>query len=386
MENGNVIVTAVGDYNLDEPDNPEAIFEYTADMLRRADIAFCQLECPYSDKGSMNSNGPRGAIQRDVGNLKGIPFAGFDVVSMAGNHIMDWGQDALLDCRERLRSEGITVIGAGANIEEARKPAILERDGNRIAFLSYCSVAPKGYYASPGKAGIAPMRVITHYEPFEDDQPGTPCETMTFPVPRDLEALTGDIRSLRSKADVVVVSQHWGIHGLPYKIADYQPIVAHAAIDAGADIVVGHHPHMLKGVEVFKGKVILYSIGAFAYSRRPSTRADYLKQHDPDWETARQRVWKEVVQGLAPSGKPGDYGFHGHSKRSMIINMRIKNKELRRVSFIPVMINEKNQPQPLSPSDPKGQDVIRDLATATDKANMNGRFAVDGEEVVISPS
>ncbi len=384
MENGKVIVTAVGDYNLDEPDNPEAIFEFTGDMLRKADIAFCQLEAPYSDKGSMNSNGPRGAINRDVGNLKAIPAVGFDVVSMAGNHVMDWGQDALLDCMSRLRSAGITVIGAGADIVEARKPAFFERDGNRIAFLSYCSVAPNGYYASPGKAGVNPMRAITHYEPFEDDQPGTPCDVLTFPVRTDLEALVADVKDVRSKADVVIVSQHWGIHGLPYKIADYQPVVAHAAIDAGADIIVGHHPHMLKGVGIYKGKVILYSIGNFASNRKPATRAAYFKQHDTHWDARRQRVWNELVRGLAPRDTPVDHGYHGHTKNSMLLKIAISDKKIQRVSFIPVLINDKDQPEPVAPSDPRGQKVIQDLTDATQRVNMNGTFTVDGAEVVIS--
>ena len=384
MENGKVIVAAVGDYNLDEPDNPEAIFEFSGDILRKADIAFCQLEAPYSDKGSMGSNGPRGTINRDVGNLKAIPAAGFDVVSMAGNHVMDWGRDGLLDCMDRLRKEGIIVIGAGADIEEARKPSIMERGGNRIAFLSYCSVAPKGYYASPGKAGVAPMRAVTHYEPFEDDQPGTPCDILTFPVQTDLEAMVADIKNARSKADVVVVSQHWGIHGLPYKIADYQPVIAHAAIDAGADIVFGHHVHMLKGVDVYKGKPILYTIGSFAMNRRPATRAEYRRQHDPDWMSRRQRVWNETLLGVVPREKTVELGYHGHTKSSMILKIAISNKKVQKVSFIPVLINDKDQPVPVSPSDPKGQEVIRDLTNATQQVNMNGTFTVDGAEVVIS--
>lgn len=384
MASGNVTIAAVGDYNLDEPDNPERIFEFSGDILRKADIAFCQIECPYSDKGSMNSNGPRGAINKDVGNLKAIPAVGFDIVSLAGNHLMDWGQDALLDCIQRLRNDGITVIGAGANIDEARKPAVLERDGIRIAFLTYCSVAPKGYYAAPGKAGVAPMRVITHYEPFEDDQPGTPCDILTFPVQTDLEALLADVKAVRSKADVVILSLHWGVHGLPFKIADYQPVVAHAGLDAGADIVLGHHPHMLKGVEIYKGKVIFYSMGNFAYSRRPETRADYNNQHDPEWKARRERAWHEAVQGLAPRESDVDMGHKGHTRSSMIVKIVIGNKKIQRVSFIPVQINEKDQPVPLSPSDPRGQAIIKELTVATQHVNMNAKFNVDGDEVVIS--
>ena len=119
---------------------------------------------------------------------------------------------------------------------------MFERDGTRIAFLSYCSVAPKGYYASKGKPGVAPMRAITHYEPLEDDQPGTPCEIFTYPVTEDLEELLADINRARQAADIVVLSLHWGIHYFRGAIAGYQPAVAHAAIDAGPTSFLGTIP------------------------------------------------------------------------------------------------------------------------------------------------
>src|SRR4029077_19964525 len=130
-------------------------FEHTAGIIRQADIAFCQLETSYSDKGSRGSCAPRAATNKDVRTYSPLPAVGLDVVSMASNHAMDWGEDALLDCIARLRRDGIASIGAGANIKEAREPAIVERNGTRIAFLGYCSVAPKGYYAAPGKSGVA---------------------------------------------------------------------------------------------------------------------------------------------------------------------------------------------------------------------------------------
>jgi len=140
-------------------------------------------------------------MAHDLRNYRALPAAGFKVVSMASNHAMDWGTDALLDCIRRLRQDNIAVIGAGADIEEARQAAVLDCKGTRIALLSYCSVAPKGYYASKGKAGVAPMRAITHYEPLEEDQPGTPAEISTYPLEEDLQALSEDVRKAKDNAD-----------------------------------------------------------------------------------------------------------------------------------------------------------------------------------------
>ncbi len=108
------------------------------------------------------------------------------------------------------------------------------------------------------------MRGLTLYEQVETDQPGTPARVHTFPHRGDLEALRHDVRAAKVQADFVALSIHWGIHFVPSEIADYQRDVAHAAIDDGADAILGHHPHILKGIEVYKGRPIFYSLGNFA--------------------------------------------------------------------------------------------------------------------------
>ena len=138
---------------------------------------------------------------------------------------MDWGPDALLDTVALLHEQGIKTVGAGRNLAEAREPAIVERDGVRVAFLAYCSVLREGYAAKPGSRGIAPMRAHTYYEPAEY-QAGMPPRVVTFPYEEDLSALVDDVSAARKAADAVVVSLHWGLHFIPRAIADYQPRVA----------------------------------------------------------------------------------------------------------------------------------------------------------------
>jgi poly-gamma-glutamate capsule biosynthesis protein CapA/YwtB (metallophosphatase superfamily) len=368
-------IAAVGDVMVDR-EQPESSFYLVKDAIQKAEVSFCQLETAYSDKGSQGSSGPRGAMRHDVRNYAAIPFAGFSVVSMASNHAMDWGSDALLDCMGRLRRDGIVCPGAGAEIEEARAPAILERNGTRVAFLSYCSVAPKGYYASKGKPGVAPMRAITHYEPLEEDQPGTPCEIFTYPVTEDLEELLGDIKKARQTTDIVAVSLHWGIHYFRAAIAGYQPVVAHAAIDAGADVILGHHPHMLKGVEVYKGKVILYSIGNFAFDSHP-------KAVDTLWYGHRRKVYQGLLKVPEKDARSA-YHFQPESRYSMIANVAIADKQIRKVSVLPVIINSNAQPEPFSASASKGQEVIRYLREITQEADLNAEFTIRGDEAVIA--
>ncbi|MBI4522983.1 MAG: CapA family protein [Deltaproteobacteria bacterium] len=374
MNKGTITIAAVGDVMIDR-DNPESAVSLARKSLQEADLSFCQLETSYSDKGSQSSSGPRGAMANNLRNYVAIPAAGFNIVSMASNHAMDWGKDALIDCRDRLRRDGISPVGAGSEIAEAREPSVLECNGTRIAFLSYCSVAPKGYYASKGKPGVAPMRAITHYEPLEDDQPGTPCEILTYPVEEDLADLLRDIKETRKKADVVALSLHWGIHYFRAAIAGYQPVVARAAIDAGADVILGHHPHMLKGVDVYKGKVILYSLGNFAFDSRP-------RAVDALWYARRRKVYEGLLK-LAGHDESPAYRSQPESRNSMIARIRIADKRIQRVSIVPVLINNQAQPEPLSASEEKGRDVIQYLRDITEEAGLNGALTMSGDEAVV---
>jgi poly-gamma-glutamate capsule biosynthesis protein CapA/YwtB (metallophosphatase superfamily) len=367
-------VVAVGDVIVNRAE-PESIFKYTRDIIQKADISVCQLETSYSDKGSMGSSGPRGAMAHDLRNYRALPAAGFKVVSMASNHAMDWGNDALLDCIRRLRQDNIAVIGAGADIEEARQAAFIDCKGTRIALLSYCSVAPKGYYASKGKPGVAPMRAITHYEPLEEDQPGTPAEISTYPLEEDLQALTEDVRKAKDNADVVVLVLHWGLHYFRAAIAGYQPVVARAAIDAGADIIVGHHAHILKGIGIYKNKVILYSVGNFAFDSNP-------KALDTVWYARRRKLYQGLLK--VPDRDEGSaYRFQHDSRYAVMAKITIQDKRIDRVSLIPVLINKQSEPEPLSASDPRGQEVLYYLRAITEEAELNGKFRVEGDEAVV---
>lgn len=367
-------VVAVGDVIVNR-DEPESIFKYTRDIIQKADISVCQLETSYSDKGSMGSSGPRGAMAHDLRNYRALPAAGFKVVSMASNHAMDWGTDALLDCIRRLRQDNIAVIGAGADIEEARQAAVLDCKGTRIALLSYCSVAPKGYYASKGKAGVAPMRAITHYEPLEEDQPGTPAEISTYPLEEDLQALSEDVRKAKDNADVVVLVLHWGLHYFRAAIAGYQPVVARTAIDAGADIIVGHHAHILKGLGIYKGKVILYSVGNFAFDSNP-------KALDTVWYARRRKLYQGLLK--VPDRDEGSrYRFQHDSRNAVMVKITIQDKRIDRVSLIPVLINNQSEPEPLSASDPRGQEVLHYLRAITEETELNGKFRIEGDEAVV---
>jgi poly-gamma-glutamate synthesis protein (capsule biosynthesis protein) len=283
----NVVILGCGDVGpLREPMSRYS--ELVRPVLAQGDIRFAQVERVYSDRGALqvHSGGAHSRVKPALSSV--FSDCGFNVGSLASNHAMDWGPDALLDTIDVLRARGMQVIGAGRNLAEARAPAIVESKGVRVAFLAYCSILHRGYEAGPEKAGIAPLRVHTYYEAF-DYQPGVPPKVVTVPYQEDLAAMVEDVGKAKKNADVVVVSLHWGIHYIPRMIADYQPAVARAAFDAGADLILGHHAHTPKAIGVHGGKVCFYSLSNFIMTSTTKTpekakafEAQYSVTLDPD--------------------------------------------------------------------------------------------------------
>ncbi len=379
-----VTLVAVGDVT-PEYEHADKQFDLTRPILKGADITFGQLESTLSLRGtrqlgSTPPNEPSRAPSGPVRPLAGDPRlggkilsdAGFNIMSFASNHTMGRSEDGMLDTLNVLKDNNIVVIGCGKNIEEATRPAIIERKGIKVGFLAYCSVVPRGQWATANRSGVAPVRASTAYEQF-DWQAGTPPRIFTKAYPDDLAGMVEDIKKLRPQVDVLVVSHHWGIHFVPALIAMYQYEVGHAAIDAGADLIIGHHAHILKGIEVYKGKVIFFSLAnfkmRFSASMLPSdtggryvTQSGYRYEIDPD--------------------HPG-FAFPIDSIKTILVKCNIANKKIRRVAFLPLWINNDSYPEPLSCSDPRSDKVYRYMEWLCGDQGLDTKFSREGDEVVV---
>jgi poly-gamma-glutamate synthesis protein (capsule biosynthesis protein) len=375
MGNKEVLIYAVGDIFADRAE-PQSIFQHAAGILQRGDITFCQLESPLTHTTAPSIEQLRKRDPKLV--AKAIKEAGFNVVSFASNHCMEDGTEAFLKTIEYLRDEGIRVIGVGENIGEARKPAIVEYNKTRIAFLAYNSTGGSGLWAGTNKPGCAPVRVWCLFEPMEPTQPGTPARPHTFPYREDLAAMVADVQRVRREADIVVVSMHSGIHIMPVAIAEYQVDMAHAAIDAGADLVLQHHAHILKGIEVYQGKTVFYGLNHFAIEVRFMTKEwaalpeikEQLRAQDPNWHP--------------PYPDYASFPFPPDSRKSMIVRCVISDKRIKKVSFLPVMINKQSQPEILDSGDGRFAEVVSYVETITQEAGLGVTFKANGGEVVIS--
>ncbi len=229
-----------------------------------------------------------------------MTFAGFDVITVATNHAKDCGQDScgdqpLLDSLDILRSNGIEPVGGGATLAESRAPAVVEVRGTTFAFLGYDEIAPY-YHAGEGSAGVAPL-------------------TQSF--------LGQDIEALRDAVDVIVVLPQWGIE-YTHNPTAMQRSNAGLAVKAGADLVIGNHPHWVQAVEAFShGEFVAYALGNFVF--------------DQTWSTKTQ-------QGVVLEA-----AFHG--------------SELKGVRLVPIRIVDGHQPTFAEPAE--GQRILQDIWDAS---------------------
>jgi poly-gamma-glutamate synthesis protein (capsule biosynthesis protein) len=348
---------------MDRDDYDES-FAATRDLLRGADVTFGQLETSFALKGSRMPQARHAVLARPDG-AAALGRAGFDVISMAGNHCMDWGAEAFFETKANLEAYGIAVVGAGAKIDEARRPVIRTLgDGTRVAVLAYSSILPQDYWATERRPGCAPMRAHTVYEQVETDQPGTPARIHTWPHREDLAAMEADIRTARAQADVVIVSQHWGIHFVRASIADYQRTVAEAAVAAGADAVIGGHAHIIKGCEVIGGKPVFHSLCNFATDLRM------------DEEHAKSKSWNEI-RVLAEKWDPDFgslYNFPDASRLAMIARLEIAGGRLIKSGFLPVFIGRDAVPRVAAPGSAEYDEVIAYLEAVTAEAGLNAAY------------
>jgi poly-gamma-glutamate capsule biosynthesis protein CapA/YwtB (metallophosphatase superfamily) len=256
-------------------------FRNVADILRKGDVVFANLEAPLTE--STKSLDPNGKIvlKSPQKAADGIKYAGFNVLNLANNHIMDYYEEGLLDTIEVLEKHGIAYAGAGKNINEARQPAIIEKNGLKVAVLSYTDMAELTFKGNPMLSFAA-----------DEDKSGV--------APRKYELIKEDMDSIRENADILIISLHWGVEN-SFSVTEEQREFAYRLIDDGADIILGHHPHRFQGVEIYNGKPIIYSLGNFIFD-----------QNDPN------------------------------NQESFIVHMELKDKKLSYMQLIPVRTIEKN--------------------------------------------
>ncbi len=363
-----------GDVILDEPD-PGSLLAPASPMLSKASVVVAHVEVPHTDRGTQCVAGIP-ASGAPLANLTALAQAGVTVATLAGNHIFDQGPAGVLDTIAELDRLGVAVTGAGATLAAARLPAVVERDGVRVGVLSYNCAGPRESWASAGKAGCAFIDVKTHYEPTAG-MPGGPPEIYTFSTPASLAAMTEDIQGLRTRADVVVVAFHKGLGHVPVVVQDYEREVARRAVDAGADLVVGHHAHIGRGIEYYRGKAIFHGLGNFATVTRVLTPKAGGNEEQEAWAQRRRELF-----GFAPDPAMPAYPFHPESRNAFVARCSLDRHGIQSVGFVPCWIDDSARPVPVNRGS-GGEQIAAYVERISREAGFGTRFEWCGDDVVV---
>ena len=244
-----ILITAVGDVMLAgrwAPQLKQKGYDHpflgVKNELISSDVTLANLESPIAENGQEFIE-KKFRFRAAPETAQAMRSAGINLVTLANNHTMDFGGEALAETLSNLNSAGIASVGAGANLSEARKMALYTIKSKKIAFLGYSLTQPVEFFAGSNRPGTAPG-----YEKF----------------------VAADVASARSQADYVIVSFHWGKEAST-EVQAYQRATAHKAIEAGADVIIGHHPHVLQGIERYRGGIIFYSLGNFTFASKGAT-------------------------------------------------------------------------------------------------------------------
>ena len=324
-------ILLTGDLVLDEPDTGHWL-SGIAPALRTADLVIGHLEVPHTVRGAELA-GDVPAPGAPPENLGALADVGFGAVSLAGNHIADCGAEGICDTRAGLAKLGIAFTGAGRDLTEASEPALVRVQGATVALLSYNCVGPEAAWAGADRAGCNYLRVET-----ADGSPIAPAAPLDAASAEALAKLKRDIAAVRGSADVVIVALHKGIVHTSAKLAPYERPLAHAAIEAGADAVVGHHAHIVRGIEFHRGRPIFHGLGNGCVV----TQALSPKQDHP-----ARREWAEkrkAMFGFEPD--PAYYlaPFHPEAVNSFIGRLERRSDGTFAAGIVPVNVEPPGRP------------------------------------------
>jgi poly-gamma-glutamate capsule biosynthesis protein CapA/YwtB (metallophosphatase superfamily) len=326
-------ILLLGDLILDVPDADHWLAGI-APLLRAADVVIGHLEVPHTTT-THEVPGDVPAPGADPAHLGALARAGVTAVSLAGNHMMDCGAQGLADTIAGLAGAGIRHAGAGPCLAAARAPALIPAGGRHLALLSYNCVGPETGWADADRPGCAYVRILS-----EDGGPTRPQADLVTIDPASVTRMQADIAAARGLAGLVVVALHKGITHRPAALAPYERPLAAAAIAAGADVVVGHHAHIARGIELVAGRPVFHGLGnGCVVTHALSPAQDHPARKE--WAERRKQMFgfePDPAYPLAP--------FHPEAVNGMIGQIVWHEDGRIDTGFIPIWFEPPGRPVP----------------------------------------
>jgi poly-gamma-glutamate synthesis protein (capsule biosynthesis protein) len=314
-------------------EQPESVFASVSSLFKGADVRFCNLEAPLCSlvkKGTIFP-GLQNALSSEIKNVAALKYAGIDIVALPNNHMMSYGWDGVDETINVLEKSGIAYVGAGKNLKEATQPKVLEIKNVKIGFLAF--------YINPIAPGLPPTKSRAL-----ENRPGLSEIALSplYPPPQlnrqHVELFEQSIKEAKALSDVLMVCCHWGVQG--QTIAIHQTALGHLAIDSGADLVIGTHPHNPQAVEVYQNKVIIYSLGSLAFDAPMSVE-----------------------------------------KEGLLLQAVISDKMVQKVSLRPLSFNAKGVPELLKADEQKGAKIFKTLEYLSKE--FDTRLTYQNAEIVV---
>ena len=359
------VVLATGDLVVEQADAHE-LFAPCASLLATGDIVIGHLEIPHVQSGTVLSTDVP-ALPGPPSALDAVAAAGFDLLTMAGNHAYDFGPAGMDETRAHCAARGIATAGTGRDIDDALRPTIL-RDGDvEIAVISINCVGPRESWATTLKPGNAYIEVITHYE-ARNANPGGPPRIHTFADGPSLARAADAVGAAAATGAIVVVALHKGLVHVPVEVAAYEREIAHALIDAGAHAIIGHHAHILRGVEVYRGRPIFHGLGNFVTVTRALGASPGDAEERAAWARERARLF-----GFFPDPAMPTYPFHPESRNTMVARLELTAAGVVAAAALPVWIDADARPVPVAGS-PRGRDIESYVRRITAEAGFITTF------------
>ena len=333
----------------DVPESARDIFRHVSE----SDLSLGNFEIPLTQRGSpvhklLN-------IRAEPEIAQDVPDLGLDVVTIANNHAVDYGWDGLADTKQFLEDAGIKVVGAGKVLEEASRASFHTVGSLRIGILAFSCLTPAGMGAAPTRAGISPLHVDTGYEIdpwYQMEEPGDPSVVKIRTKIRDQDmAWAVELTSeARSQCDVLIVTAHWG-YGSGDQLAEYQHPLAVKFIDAGADIIHGHHPHAIHAIGFHKDRPIIYSAGTYVGQQVFLEASPQVHQ-----------MWA----AMSPDGFVTSIEYEGNVRKS--------------IRIIPTTLDADRLPRRANPQEFDA--ILKRLQHLSER--HGAQFAIDGAEIIVS--
>ena len=381
-----ITVLSVGDLILDVPE-ADRYFDESRHLLQSGDVVIGQVEIPYTTRPQWSAYDNHSAPATDPCRLEAMKAAGFNVGTCAGNHSFDQGYYGVMDTLEKLRELGIAAAGEGADDAQAHAPALIQRKGLKFACFSYTAVGPKTVQATPAKAGAAFIHVATAYDNDVNEPGALPTHIYTSVSPAAMERMRRSFRQAKEAEALVLASFHMGrMHSA--ELQQYQIEIAHAAVDAGAEMVFAHHPHTLLGIEMYRGKPIYYSVGHFVFATdaflQEGTALAGQRRYLPDhWQGVNTEA---LIKPREPITDTIPYYVGDQASRNTLIAKGVFDAGgLVRAGFIPCWIDDRGHPAPVRRGG-KGDDVLAHLRGLCELEQLDTTFtwSEDGTEVYLS--